>query len=393
MKAIFLDKDSSFSIIVAGILSLIIGVGIARFSFTSLLPFMLEDNLSIKFAGFLASINYIGYFIGSVAAIFIKKINTKVIFFRAGLIISIISTLILGISIDERLWIISRFFAGFGTAMCLVVCSSLIMSKLKIENKTKIMGIYFSGVGFSIVVTDIIVKSININANLWQMSWLFLTLFSIVLFIYPWVVLSFDKKVKNSNIKISFDKRIFTPFVFIVVVAYFCEGVGFVVQATFLPNIIDNLEGLEGYGGLTWLFVGITGIPSSIIWMRLAHKYGSINMIILAMLIQVIGILIPTFTNNVILNILSGGLYGSTFIGLVALFMNLGGKLSGSNPIVLMGAITSAYSLGMILAPLYCVAFYEKYNSYDYSLYLTAIIVLFGVFILAFAKKLNIVKE
>jgi sugar phosphate permease len=122
MKAIFLDKDSSFSIIVAGILSLIIGVGIARFSFTSLLPFMLEDNLSIKFAGFLASINYIGYFIGSVATIFIKKINTKVIFFRAGLIISIISTLILGISIDERLWIISRFFAGFGTAMCLVVC-------------------------------------------------------------------------------------------------------------------------------------------------------------------------------------------------------------------------------------------------------------------------------
>lgn len=389
----FMDKNSSFSIILAGILSLIIGVGIARFSFTSLLPFMLDGHLSVKFAGFLASANYVGYFIGSVVAIFLKSVYKKVYCFRAGLIISIVSPIILGLSINETVWIISRFLAGFGTAMCIIVCSSLVMSKLKVENKTKLMGIYFSGIGLSIVVTDIIVKIININDNLWQISWLFLGLFSLIIFIYPWVILSFDKKEKNTNTKVSFDIKVFTPFVLIVIIAYFCEGVGFVVQATFLPDIIDNLEGLKGYGGLIWLFVGFAGIFSSIIWMRLAHKYGSVNMIILAMLIQVIGILIPTLTNNIILNILSGALYGSTFIGLVALFMNLGGKLSGSNPVVLMGAITSAYSLGMILAPLYSVFFYQKYNSYDYSLYLTAGIVFFGVLLLVVAKKFNIVKE
>ena len=58
-----------------------------------------------------------------------------------------------------------------------------------------------------------------------------------------------------------------------------------------------------------------------------------------------------------------------------------------------MGLITSAYSLGMVIAPLYCVALYEKFNSYDYSLYLTAIIVFIGALSLIYAKKLKIVQE
>lgn len=114
---------------------------------------------------------------------------------------------------------------------------------------------------------------------------------------------------------------------------------------------------------------------------------------IFALLIQIIGILIPSITNNMYLNLFSGILYGVTFIGLVALFMNLGGKLSSKNPVVLMGTITSAYGIEMIIAPLYCVALYEKYYSYTYSLYLTALIVLVGALLLIYAKKINIVKE
>lgn len=393
MKFNLLNKNSNTSILLAGIITLIIGVGIARFSFTSLLPFMLEDFLTIKFAGFLASINYIGYLSGAIFAIFIKDIATKVKYFKIGLIFSVVSTLILGISSNEILWILSRAIAGFGTAMHLVVCSSIVMTKLNLENKTKVMGFYFSGVGFSIVITDLLVKSINFSQNLWQNSWLYLAIFALICSVYPWYILSIDKKADTKTIKHKIDKNIFTPFIIILIIAYFCEGIGFVVQATFLPDIINKLEGLEGYGELTWLFVGIAAIPSSIIWMKLAHNYGSVNIIIVALFIQIVGILIPTITNNAYLNLFSGVLYGVTFIGLVALFMNLGGKLSGKNPVVLMGTITSAYGIGMIIAPLYCVALYQKYHSYTYSLYLTAFIVLIGALLLIYAKKINIVKD
>ncbi|KLE07909.1 MFS transporter permease [Aliarcobacter butzleri L355] len=393
MKFDLLNKNSNIAIIIAGIISIFVGVGIARFSFTSLLPLMLNDFLTIKLVGFLASINYIGYLFGSIVAIFIKDIYTRIQFFRLGLIFSIISTIILALTKNETLWIISRIIAGFSTAMILVVCSSIILTKLNIEDKTKMMGIYYSGIGFSIVIVDLIIKTINLNDNLWQFSWLILTIFATIFSLYPIYILSLDRKMDIQIIKYKIEKNIFTPFVIILIISYFCEGIGFVVQATFLPDIINKLEGLEGFGNLTWLFVGVAGIPASIIWMKLAYKFGSTNMIIYALFIQIIGILIPTITNNMYLNILSGILYGGTFIGLSALFMNLVGKLSGKNPVVLMGVITTSYSLGMIIAPIYCVALHEKFNSHKYSLYVTALIVFLGALLLIYAKKKQIVKE
>ena len=381
-----LDKNSNVAILLAGIIALIIGVGVARFVFTSLLPPMLENYLTISFAGVLASINYVGYLAGSIFAVFIKDINTKVKFFRFGMFLCFITTLMLGITTSDIIWIISRILAGFGAAMALVVGSAIVMNKLNIQNKTKAMGIHFSGIGFSILVSDLIVRVVFYFNGTWQLSWIVLTIFAFVMSFYSMYILSYDNQVKQNSVKHHIDKKLFSPFVIILIMAYFCEGVGMVVQGTFLPDIINSLDGLEGFGSFTWTLVGLAGIPSCIIWMMLAHKYGSVNIIILAMFLQVIGIMISALTNNIYLNLFSGILYGGTFIGLVALFMNLGGKLAGNNPVMLMGALTTAYGIGQVAAPLYSVALIEHFKSYDYTLYVTAFIVFGGIVLLIFTK-------
>ncbi|MFT6249513.1 MAG: putative MFS family arabinose efflux permease [Cognaticolwellia sp.] len=159
-----------------------------------------------------------------------------------------------------------------------------------------------------------------------------------------------------------------------------------VVQATFLPDIVNSLPGLNGYGGYAWLAVGLAGIPSCIIWMRLAHKYNSIDIMMVAMALQVVGILIPTFSANIYLNLISGMLFGATFIGLVSLFMNYGGQLAGKNPVFIMGLITAAYGVGQVVAPLYCVALIAEFKNYNAALYLTAFIVCCGIFLLKYAQ-------
>lgn len=380
------DKNNNHSILLAGILALTVGVGVARFVFTSLLPPMLDDFLTISFAGILASINYVGYLSGSLFSIFIKDIHTKVKYFRIGLILCVITSLLLGASENNTVWIISRLLAGFGAAMALVVGSAIVMLKLKNTNKTKSMGIHFSGLGFSILITDLLMRVVFVYGGNWQDAWLVLALFGAIFSCYSAYILSFDKQPLSDVTKHKFDRSLFSPLVILLTLAYFTEGVGMVVQATFLPDIINSLEGLAGYGGYTWLVVGIAGIPSCIIWMRLAHKFGSINIMIVAMLLQIVGILIPTFSSNIYLNLLSGILYGATFVGLVALFMNYGGQLAGKNPVFIMGAITSAYGVGQIIAPLYCIAFIEQFNGYNPALYLTAFIVLVGILLLAFSK-------
>ncbi len=386
------DRNDNLAILIAGILALIIGVGVARFVFTSLLPPMLEERLDVTFAGILASVNFAGYLAGSIFAIFIKDINAKVKYFRIGIVICLLTTIVLGTTNNDMLWLVSRVLAGFGAAMALVVGSAIVMSKLKMESKTKAMGIHFSGIGFSVLVTDIIVRIVFAFDGSWQFAWIVLTLFGMVASIYVVYILCFDEVQKTASVTHKFDKKLFTPFVIILIIAYFTEGVGFVVQGTFLPDIINSLEGLEGYGGYTWTLVGLAAIPSCIIWMNLAHKYGSVNIIMIVMFLQVIGIMIPALTNNIYLNLLSGVLYGGTFVGLVALFMSLGGRLAGNNPVILMGALTTSYGIGQVSAPLYSVALIEKFANYDYALFLTAFIVSAGIVLLMLTKvlKLNV---
>ncbi|PHR73452.1 MAG: MFS transporter [Arcobacter sp.] len=387
MRINLLDKNQNASILLAGILALIIGVGVARFVFTSLLPFMLEDRLSITFAGILASFNYIGYLAGSIFSVFIKDMNSKIKYFRLGMFLCVVTTLILATTQNDTLWLVSRVVAGFGAAMALIVGSAIVFNKLKMQDKTKAMGIHFSGIGFSILITDLISRGVFAYGGTWSDAWMVLSIFAFFASIYSMYILSIEKEVKQNTIKHPFDKKLFKGFVIVLIFAYFTEGIGMVVQATFLPDIINSLEGLEGYGSYAWTLVGLAGVPSCIIWMRLAHKYGSVNIIMIVMLLQVIGILIPAFSNNIYLNLLSGLLYGGTFVALVALFMNLGGKLAGSNPVMLMGAITTAYGIGQVAAPLYSVAIIDYFHSYDYALYLTAFIVSLGVLLLYTSKK------
>ena len=383
-----LNKNKNFTILLAGILSITIGVGVARFAFTSLLPSMLEDFLTIKYAGLYASINFTGYLSGALFAMFLKDINTKVNYFRFGIILSIFTTLILATTTNEIFWMISRIMAGFGSAMVLTIGASIVMLKLNYENKTKAMGIYFTGIGTAIVLCELVSQYV-LKTGTWSDAWMVLTIYASIVSLYVMYILSFDKELKKEAPKHKFSLTIFTPYVILLTLAYFTAGVGFVVQGTFLPDIINSLEGLEGYGSLVWLSVGVAGIPSSVIWMRLAHNHGSVNIIIVVMILHIVGILIPTISNDVYLNLLSGAFYGSTFIALVALFMTLGGQIAPKNPVVLMGAFTTAYGIGQVFAPLYSIKLIDMFGNYDTTLYLTTFIVFIGIIFLLFTKRLD----
>ena len=174
---------------------------------------MLENYLTISFAGVLASINYVGYLAGSIFAVFIKDINAKVKFFRFGMFLAVITTLMLGITTSDTIWIISRILAGFGAAMALVVGSAIVMNKLNIQNKNKSYGEYtFQGLDFLILVSDLIVELYFYFNGTWQLSWIVLAIFAFVMSFYSMYILSYDNEVKQNSVKHHIDKKLFSPF-------------------------------------------------------------------------------------------------------------------------------------------------------------------------------------
>lgn len=65
-------------VLCAGIFSLILAMGIARFTYTPLLPLMHEQaGLGLANAGLLAAINYTGYLCGALLASVINDVVIK----------------------------------------------------------------------------------------------------------------------------------------------------------------------------------------------------------------------------------------------------------------------------------------------------------------------------
>ena len=121
--------DHPLKVMFAGLFSLILAMGIARFSYTPLLPVMINETyLNDATGGWLATINYIGYMLGAIIAASISDLKLKDILYRAGLIIAVVSTVGMGITDNYIVWSLMRFIAGLSSAACLLVGTGLILN-------------------------------------------------------------------------------------------------------------------------------------------------------------------------------------------------------------------------------------------------------------------------
>src|SRR5690606_36594270 len=116
-------------VLFGGILFMIIAMGISRFAFTPILPFMrIDEGLCFEQGGFLASSNYVGYFVGALGAGFIYR--NKKNFLLLNVLPNVISIVIMGITHSYILWIILRFSAGVTGGFIFVLTSSIVMDYL-----------------------------------------------------------------------------------------------------------------------------------------------------------------------------------------------------------------------------------------------------------------------
>src|SRR3970282_959690 len=97
----------------AGISSLILALGVARFAYTPLLPLMQQQaGLGVAAAGWLGAINYAGYLSGALIASRINSLVLKDRLYRIGMVLAIVSTLVMGLSKNVVVWALSRYLAG-----------------------------------------------------------------------------------------------------------------------------------------------------------------------------------------------------------------------------------------------------------------------------------------
>lgn len=371
----------------AGIFSLILALGVARFAYTPLLPLMQQQaGLGVAAAGWLAAINYAGYLSGALIASRISSLVLKDRLYRIGMVLAIVSTLVMGLSTNVVVWALSRYVAGLTSAAAMLLGTGLIMNWLIRHNHRSEMGIHFSGLGLGIAGCAGAVMLFTPWLD-WREQWFAFTALGCVLLVPAllWLPPPDNSGLTKSGLKLQ-DKPPTPLYLRVFMAAYFCAGFGYVVSVTFIVAIVNHLPGLAGWGNLAFLAIGIGAAPACIIWDLIARRTGDLNALILAAVLQIAGILLPVIVPGPWAAMLGALLFGGTFIGMVSLVLSMAGRYYPTMPAKMMGKMTLSYGVAQIMGPAITGMIGARFGSYNAGLYVAAGVMVLGVGLLLLLK-------
>jgi predicted MFS family arabinose efflux permease len=368
-----------FLFLIGGILSLVIAMGIGRFAYTPILPLMQNDlSFSNAVAGYLATSNYAGYLLGAVLAGVIPLKNHRAVSLRFSLIVSIITTACMGIFHSYFLWYVLRFLSGVASSFVFVLASSIVLDQLAAKNKTNWSGLFYGGVGTGIFLTSLIIPSLD-RAFKWEGAWIGLAIISAIFTLFVWIWLKDNSPIAVSKTQQDLSIQVPpTKWIPWLIIAYGLEGLGYIVTGTFIVSIAEKTSSFDGNATLVWLVVGVAAIPSCIIWSSLAKKWGFIKSLIVAMLLQSIGIALPVFLISKNGLFISALLFGATFMGITTLATTLARQMSPSNSSKIIGYLTAIYAIGQMVGPAIAGVLSSYTKSYNSALIGASSVVLVG---------------
>ncbi|MBV8647343.1 YbfB/YjiJ family MFS transporter [Paludibacterium sp.] len=370
----------SLRVISAGICALILTVGIARFAYTPLLPVMRHQaGLSDLAGGWLATFNYLGYMLGALAVAMIGNLTRKFQLYRLSLVLAVVSTMAMGLTDNMTLWAILRFLSGISSTGGLLLASGLVLNWLIRHGHAPSLGLHFTGMGVGIVVSGLAVTAM-IDHLAWQGQWLGLGLLGAAFFVpaWRWLPAPAAKHAGAAHTAPPPSRRWMT----LLISAYFCAGFGYVISATFIVAIVEKLPLMAGRGGWVWVVVGLAAMGSCFLWDRIARRTGQIPALLWAYGLQIVSVVLPAASGDVVLILLSAVLYGGTFVGIVSLTLSLVGRHFPANPAKAMARLTLSYGVAQIIAPVMAGYIATSSGSYHGALIVTAAIMAVGMLLL-----------
>src|SRR4051794_26899229 len=123
--------NPSARLLLGGFLTLAVVMGVGRFYYTPLLPLMERDfGFGPPVAGLIASANFAGYLVGSLAASLVAPGRQRLIAFRAGLILSVATTFGMGLVGSLPGWLALRGLGGIASALAMIFAAGITAESL-----------------------------------------------------------------------------------------------------------------------------------------------------------------------------------------------------------------------------------------------------------------------
>lgn len=388
-------KATRTTVLFSGICALILSMGLARYSFTPMIPSMQAQlGLSESLAGWLAGWNYMGYLTGLFIVWLVSDLRAKDFFYRYGLVVAVVATAMMAAHDDRLVWYVSRFFAGIASAAGFMLGTGLILNWLHHNDHKSELGLHFSGIGLGIIASAVVVDATSTGGLIelnWRFQWLALAGVGAVLAVLATALLP---RPKSQEIEMSRDEDIgqgitaLPPlrWVWLMQAAYFCAGFSNTLNVTF-TSLITELQPLDGWGAKMWMLVGLAATPAPFIWDRIARRIGRMDALRAAFVLNIAGNLCLALTFSLATTALAAILFGFTFMGIVSLTLSTVGRAFGNKATQIMARMTLGYCVAQILSPVMGGIIAELTGSFRLPLYLVSAIMIAGLLCLIAASR------
>ena len=385
-----MNKTNNVAILIlTGIAALTIAIGIGRFSYTPILPYMISElKLTTTDAGLIASSNYLGYLLGSLIPIFPQFPKNIRSIFIYSIFISIISLFAMGLTNTFEVFILIRFIHGIFSAFVLILGTSLIVSHVQKKGKIFLGTAHFSGVGLGMALSAIVVSYLGFLNFTWDELWFSIGILAIML---SFQIIKFTP-IQKAEVKYNLKSKNKTSLGFsLITISYGLYGFGYVAFGTFISTMSRLTPGLEKTEPYVWFVVGVTGIPSVFFWNWFGSKIGNDIGLFLANLILGLGVLFSVLINNEFGIFLSCILFGISFVPITSMCLLEGQKRFSGSFIVSTAILTFSFSIGQMIGPYLSGLLTDYYGSFFFSMIISGIVLIFGSLLMINPKRfLNI---
>lgn len=366
----------AWKVCLSGMVALSVAMGIGRFAFTPLLPMMLhEGSLSLQMGGWLATANYLGYFAGAMLCAFHRS-KRGVAMLRAGLVVTILLTLGMGVLHQDWIWLWMRFLSGVASAYVFVYTAGWCLQQLTQLGRPEL----------GIALTGLLSGPMIAAGWLAAGGWIAFGVIALGLTALVWKPFSFDAG-RGLNVHPHDSNAAQAPVpesasrkreVMIQVIAYGIAGFGYIITATFLPVIARQALPGSVWPDYFWPIFGLSVAAGAFSATRLSVQGDQRLLLTGAYLMQAAGVLVSILFPTAPGFALSCLLLGLPFTAITLFGMREARRLRREQASSLMALMTAAYGIGQIAGPPLATALVHGSGSFTPSLCVAAVTLLIG---------------
>lgn len=357
-----------------------VGLGIGRFAYSLVLPDMREDlGWSYSAAGFMNTINAVGYLAGAlVASRLIQRVGWSAAI-RGGTLACVAALAVCALTGNFIALSLARLVLGIGAAASFVAGGALAASIAQAhpERGNFLLSLFYAGPGVGILASGLIAPFTlqYFGPGSWWVVWWAMTLLSVVMTV-PLFLVRIESGVRFSQG--SHAAFAIMP-VLIYLAGYFLFGAGYIAYMTFMIAYVRDGGGGAAAQAAFWSLIGLSAFVTPWVWRGVLalDRGGLATAIILGT--NALGAALPMLGHSPAWLAVSAVVFGVAFfavVGSTTAFVRF--NYPPETWPTAIAAMTISFGVGQTLGPIAVGAITDALGSLSYALNVSAALLALG---------------